>query len=625
MLKAALWYAKRGWAVLPCEPKGKAPLAKLLLHGCHDATTNADTIRRWWAAYPDANVGIACEPSKLVVADVDTKDGMPGLESWRDLEAAHGASISDTLTVTTPSKGLHVYWARNGQKVRNVDEKDGLLGLGVGVRANGQYVVAPPSRTPAGDYMWDADAAPHERELATLPASLAKLLAPVAKAEPRPVPVRAPREMLGEIEKASAALARLDPKQADGYGTWIEAGMALSELGAAGLALWESWSAQSPKYEPGACAAKWGGFAPGHGVTLGTLYHLAGRNGDTPGAHTPRAAEMAMGALLAADLPEPVWVVPDLLPAGFSILAGRPKQGKSFLALQLAVAFGTGGRFLDRPVPQGKVLYVALEDSPRRLQGRVREMGAPSDASVSFAFSWPALNAEGLDMLEDRVMADGLSLVVVDTLARAIGGRLDWDDVGAVTPLLGGLQQVALARDVCILAIDHHRKPGMVADVVDDIMGSTGKAAVADTIWGLYRKRGDRGAKLRVTGRDVAECELGVVFDGRTLCWQVEETADGVRAGSVQAEILAALAKLGGKATTKELAQALERDARNVSPEIAELVAKRVVVKGERCGREQPYLLAQTSMNDHDDHEYHHDHTSHDDHSLSEGDGFADF
>ena len=617
ILKAAHWYAKRGWAVLPC--KGKAPLTR---HGWQDATRDPAIIAQWWERWPDANVAIATEPAGLVVVDVDVKDDAPGLDSWADLRRELGLQ-GETVTCETPTGGLHVYYRGNGHAIGC---SAGKLAPGLDVRAQGGYVLAPPSVHPDGGiYGWALGCGPHELDLAALPPPLAERLAGPKDTEPRPVPVRAPREMLGEIEKASAALARLDPKEADGYGTWIEVGMALSELGAAGLALWDSWSAQSTKFEPGACAAKWGSFAPGHGVTLGTLYHLAGRNGDATDARAPRAAEMAMAALLAADLPEPVWVVPDLLPAGFSILAGRPKQGKSFLALQLAVAFGTGGRFLDRPVPQGKVLYVALEDSPRRLQGRVREMGAPSDASVSFAFSWPALNAEGLDLLEDRVMADGLSLVVVDTLARAIGGRLDWDDVGAVTPLLGGLQQVALARDVCILAIDHHRKPGMVADVVDDIMGSTGKAAVADTIWGLYRKRGDRGAKLRVTGRDVAECELGVVFDGRTLCWQVEETADGVRAGSVQAEILAALAKLGGKATTKELAQALERDARNVSPEIAELVAKRVVVKGERCGREQPYLLAQTSMNDHDDHEYHHDHTSHDDHSLSEGDGFADF
>jgi len=286
--------------------------------------------------------------------------------------------------------------------------------------------------------------------------------------------------------------------------------------------------------------------------------------------------------------------VPDLLPAGLSLLAGRPKQGKSFLALQLAVAFGTGGVFLDRPVPHGRALYIALEDSPRRLQGRVLGMRAPSDARVDFAFTWPDLSGEGLDALEDRIMADGLRLVVVDTLARAVRDRLDWDDVGDVTRMLGGLQEMALARDVCVLAIDHHRKPGMVTDVVDDVMGSTGKSAVADTIWGLYRQRGDKGANLAVTGRDVAEVQLGIAFDRVTLSWQLDETAEGVRYGTVQADILDAMAELGGEATTTELAEALDMDKGNVSHELGELVAKGAVAKGERRGHSIPYRLART-------------------------------
>jgi len=304
--------------------------------------------------------------------------------------------------------------------------------------------------------------------------------------------------------------------------------------------------------------------------------------------------EYSMADLQAADLPEPVWVVPDLLPAGLSLLAGRPKQGKSFLALQLAVAFGTGGVFLDRPVPHGRALYIALEDSARRLQGRVLGMRAPSDARVDFAFTWPDLSGEGLDALEDRIMADGLRLVVVDTLARAVRDRLDRDDVGDVTRMLGGLQEMALARDVCVLAIDHHRKPGMVTDVVDDVMGSTGKSAVADTIWGLYRQRGDKGANLAVTGRDVAEVQLGIAFHRVTLSWQLDETAEGVRYGTVQADILDAMAELGGEATTTELAEALDMDTGNLHHELSELVAKGAVVKCERRGRTVPYRLART-------------------------------
>ncbi len=42
--------------------------------------------------------------------------------------------------------------------------------------------------------------------------------------------------------------------------------------------------------------------------------------------------------LLARNFPEPKWLVPDLLPGGLAMLAGKPKSGKSWLALNWAVA-----------------------------------------------------------------------------------------------------------------------------------------------------------------------------------------------------------------------------------------------------------------------------------------------
>ncbi len=66
--------------------------------------------------------------------------------------------------------------------------------------------------------------------------------------------------------------------------------------------------------------------------------------------------------------PETLWVVPDLLPEGLTLLAAKPKLGKSWLALGLALAVASGGVALGKvPVNQGAVLYLALEDSPKRL------------------------------------------------------------------------------------------------------------------------------------------------------------------------------------------------------------------------------------------------------------------
>ena len=69
--------------------------------------------------------------------------------------------------------------------------------------------------------------------------------------------------------------------------------------------------------------------------------------------------------LAKAEFAPPRWAVPGIVPVGLSSLAGRPKLGKSWLALQIAVAVGCGGRLFDLKIDPGKVLYLALEDSPR--------------------------------------------------------------------------------------------------------------------------------------------------------------------------------------------------------------------------------------------------------------------
>src|SRR5262249_27485549 len=73
---------------------------------------------------------------------------------------------------------------------------------------------------------------------------------------------------------------------------------------------------------------------------------------------------------------EPVRIIlPDLIPEGVTVLAGKPKIGKSWFALDVCVAVA-GGRFVlgeVKPV-QGYVLYLALEDSPRRLKKRMEKI-----------------------------------------------------------------------------------------------------------------------------------------------------------------------------------------------------------------------------------------------------------
>ena len=100
MSDAALDYAARGWPVFPvwwalggrcacgnpdCPHPAKHPIGKLAPKGRNSATTNSETIKKWWMDYPEANIGIPTGPeSGLVVVDVDPRNG--GDASLKELE-----------------------------------------------------------------------------------------------------------------------------------------------------------------------------------------------------------------------------------------------------------------------------------------------------------------------------------------------------------------------------------------------------------------------------------------------------------------------------------------------------------------------------------------------------------
>ena len=166
--RAAYAYLSRGWSVIPLRHADKRPL--LRWEPYQNRLPGEEELRRWFAAWPDANLGIVTgSVSRLVVLDIDPAHG--GVESLAALERRHGP-LPASVEARTGGGGRHVYFLHPGGMVRN---RAGLA-QGVDVRGDGGYVVAPPSIHPSGGaYAWVEGRGPDEIALAPLPGWLAEL------------------------------------------------------------------------------------------------------------------------------------------------------------------------------------------------------------------------------------------------------------------------------------------------------------------------------------------------------------------------------------------------------------------------------------------------------------------
>ena len=143
-LEAALAYARTGWPVFPCRPESKEPATR---NGFYDATTNQRQIREWWHKEPARNVAIATGAPGPDVVDVDNHgEHDNGFGTLNHLKR-EGLVGGYHAVVQTPSDGFHLYY-------RGTDQGNGSVrGYRIDFRSKGGYVVAPPSATPAGQYV----------------------------------------------------------------------------------------------------------------------------------------------------------------------------------------------------------------------------------------------------------------------------------------------------------------------------------------------------------------------------------------------------------------------------------------------------------------------------------------
>jgi AAA domain len=228
--------------------------------------------------------------------------------------------------------------------------------------------------------------------------------------------------------------------------------------------------------------------------------------------------------LMAEQFPPPRWAVPGLIAEGVNLLAGPPKVGKSWLSLGLALAVAGGDDALGSiPVLAGPVLYLALEDTPRRLQSRMGklldERRAPR--GLTLATTCPPLPEGGAAAIAAWLTRNPAArMVVIDVFAK-VRGR---PPAGAVSAYdadyaaIGHAKKLADDYAVAVVLVHHVRKAG-AEDFLEAVSGTNGLAGAADATLVLRRPRGEADGMLSVTGRDVDESEHALRFTAENGAW----------------------------------------------------------------------------------------------------------
>ena len=229
--------------------------------------------------------------------------------------------------------------------------------------------------------------------------------------------------------------------------------------------------------------------------------------------------------LMHTDFPDPTWAVPGVLAEGVNLLAGPPKVGKSWMSLGLALSVASGGQALDKvDVEPGPVLYLALEDTPRRLKTRMSKLlgDQPAPSKLTLATTCPTLPQGGDDVIAAWLESHpDARMVVLDVFAKMRGtpppGANAYDaDYAAVSRA----KRVADHYGVALLLVHHVRKMGS-DDFLETVSGSNGIAGAADAVLVLKRGRNQADGLLNVTGRDIDEAEYALTFHSTSGNWQL--------------------------------------------------------------------------------------------------------
>lgn len=482
MLSTALELANQGYYIFPLVPGGKTPA----IRGWQSRSTRDPvTINTWWQGeFQDSNIGIATHPSGLVVVDLDDKDGKCGSENYKAI--MHWGD-DNTLTVRTPSGGLHYYYLDPtvGDTVFNGNAGVGdydlrssvsLVGEGIDTRATGGYVVAPGSITDKGAYEW-VTADTHQKKMC--PEWLSDKLR-------RPRVTRTQEEYEGieydnEVAVNEAVqYLKTAPRAIQGQGgdaiTYQVAcqlhDLAISQERAVALMM-EHWNDRNlPEWSVEALKTK-----------MSNAYAFA--------QNPPGIKSIAFGAIKSApksikrasdihiaNLPERDWLLEGRLIAGYVSLTIAPGGvGKSMYTMLEAISVATGRPLTGvKPARSGAVLIYNTEDPVDEIERRVLAIAehyeiprselenvyysSGVESPLRFVVQANGANVvtEDGEKLREIIEDNEIVLTVIDPFVRSHG--VEENSNAAIDMVIQQLSALAYKTSSSVSVVHHTKKNG---------------------------------------------------------------------------------------------------------------------------------------------------------------------
>lgn len=596
--------ARAGYHLAPIRvrrgPDGRKRTNYLTRWG-ETATTDEDTILRWLDQYGDT-VGflIACQPSGIVVPDLDMKPGIDALAWW----ASEGLPVSP-MCVDTPSGGQHHYWRQHpdqpipnstaaiapGVDVRGVGGEHGGL-----VHAPGTIVLdgepgemyrmldalIPAAELPViPDEIIERIPEPRRRRTLTRAGSSAQGRAhqlswvraevtrlrdvvtnnPAAAGQGHRADLMGAALMTGRLRVATdgpreaaenylrAAVTKVWGRVDDEDEEWIQVGLDDGEADPYTIEP-EDEEAHEPDVDPDAYAARIARLTAARLESLTVDQEARRQFAEIAAANRPRIRDGLIDSNDLDKVPPPRMLMEEFIPhAAMGFLGGDTGTYKSFVAVSWACHLASGtpwqGRHEFRVPAPVRVLYVAAEGAggaAQRIEAWKRDHGAlPRGNMVLYPRAIDLMSEIAVQELLEEITAAGFGFVVIDTLARSASGSED-NSATEFGIVFNAVAAVRDATEATFLFVDHSGHDG------SRIRGTAAKSQNADFVV-MATRSGDNGPDSQRTIKITKRKDLVTEGEWDIRLHRVPEVGPQgsayIELGSIEDDALSAL--FGGR------------------------------------------------------------------------------